>query len=258
MPKGTRTISQQDWARIQNKLGNTLKEQGVRTCSEESARLLGEAMTAYRSALKARTRAQLPQDWAMIKYNLGNALREQGIRTGAEESARLLGEAVTAYCSALKVRTRAQLPQAWAATQNNLGNALREQGIRTGGEKGSRLLGEAVTAFRSALEVFTRPQLPQDWEMTQSNLGNVLGQQAEQTMLNDKKKAKELLAQAIAAYRAALQVFTIKVMPHYNNLVQKNLEAATTLLRDLGRRGLSQACGWRIQAAIGSSNNPWQ
>jgi len=230
----TRAQLPQDWAASQNNLGNALKEQGIRIGGKEGARLLGEAVTAYRSALEVYTRAQLPQDWAMTQNNLGAALKEQGIRTDGEEGARLLGDAVTAYRSALEVRTRAQLPQDWAMTQNNLGGTLQEQGTRTGGEEGARLLGDAVTAYRSALEVYTRAQLPQDWATTQNNLGNAMKEQAKRTMSNDKKKTKELLVDAIAAHQAALQVYTAEATPYYNSLVQKNLEAATALLSDLG------------------------
>jgi hypothetical protein len=68
----------------QNNLGSALSEQGTRTAGEAGARLLAEAVAAYRAALEVRTRAELPQDWAMTQNNLGNALEEQGIRTAGE------------------------------------------------------------------------------------------------------------------------------------------------------------------------------
>jgi tetratricopeptide (TPR) repeat protein len=95
----------------QNNLGNALSAQGIRTSGEEGARLLAEAVAAYRQALQVYTREQLPQDWAMTQNNLGNALSEQGIRTSGEEGARLLAEAVAVHRQALQVRTREQLPQ---------------------------------------------------------------------------------------------------------------------------------------------------
>ena len=45
------------------------------------ARLLAEAVTAYRQALEVFTREQLPQAVGQTQNNLGNTLKEQGIRT---------------------------------------------------------------------------------------------------------------------------------------------------------------------------------
>ena len=60
-----------------------------------------------------------------------------------------------------------------------------------------------MTAYRSALEVRTREQLPQDWATTQNNLGVALWDQAART---EGPKGAELLAQAVTAYRSALEV----------------------------------------------------
>ena len=110
-------------------------------------------MTAYRSALEVRTKAELPQDWARTQNNLGTALRELGRRSGDKEQGRkLLQEAVAVYRSALEVYTKADLPQDWARTQNNLGTALKELGKHSDDkEEGDKLLREAVAAYRSAL-----------------------------------------------------------------------------------------------------------
>ena len=54
--------------------GHCVERPGGRSEGAEAARLLGEAVAAYREALKVRTREQLPQDWAMTQNNLGNAL----------------------------------------------------------------------------------------------------------------------------------------------------------------------------------------
>ena len=84
-----------------------------------------EAVTAYRDALKERTRERVPLDWAMTQNNLGTALATLGER---ESGTARLEEAVTAYRDALKERTRERVPLDWATTQNNLGNALRTLG----------------------------------------------------------------------------------------------------------------------------------
>ena len=125
---------------------------GTRGGGEEGRKLLGDAVTAYRSALEVFTKADLPQGWAMTQNNLGGALGNQAARTEGSKGAELLAQAVTAYRSALEVRTREQLPQDWARTQNNLGIALQEQAARTEEAKGAELLAQAITAYRSALE----------------------------------------------------------------------------------------------------------
>jgi tetratricopeptide (TPR) repeat protein len=116
----TREQLPQQWATTQNNLGTALQEQGIRTGGQAGARLLGESVSAYRSALQVYTREQLPQQWATTQNNLGTALQDQGIRTGGQAGARLLAQAVTAFLSALEVRTLKYLPQDWAMTQNNL------------------------------------------------------------------------------------------------------------------------------------------
>ena len=55
---------------IQNNLGTALSEQGIRTGGEAGARLLAEAVEAYRAVLEVRTRNALPQQWAETQSNL--------------------------------------------------------------------------------------------------------------------------------------------------------------------------------------------
>ncbi|MEO1275761.1 MAG: helix-turn-helix transcriptional regulator, partial [Pseudomonadota bacterium] len=137
-----------EWARAQNSLAVALRNQGARTGGEAGAALLGEAVAAYRAALRVRTEEAHPVQWATTQNNLGVALRNQGERTGGEAGAALLGEAVAAYRAALRVCTEEAHPVHWAQTQNNLGTALSDQGARTGGEAGAALLAEAVSAYR--------------------------------------------------------------------------------------------------------------
>jgi len=84
-----------------------------------------------------------------------------------------------------------------------------------------------VTAFRSALEVRTREQLPQDWAQTQSNLGNALRHQAART---EGPKGAELLAQAVAAYQSALDVYSAEAFPFYHKQTEKQLKECERLL----------------------------
>jgi tetratricopeptide (TPR) repeat protein len=68
---------------------------------------LEEAITAYRGALKERTRERVPLQWAMTQMNLGNALCKLGnalCKLGERETGTArLEEAITAYDAALKV-----------------------------------------------------------------------------------------------------------------------------------------------------------
>ena len=109
----------------QNNLGNALGNLASRSEGPRATELLDQAVEAYRSALKVRTREQLPQEWATTQNNLGNALCNLASRSEGPRATELLDQAVEAYRSALKVRTREQLPQDWAMTQNNLGIALQ-------------------------------------------------------------------------------------------------------------------------------------
>ncbi|MEX0408378.1 helix-turn-helix transcriptional regulator [Aquibium sp. LZ166] len=219
----TRADHPLDWAATQNNLGIALRERGCRTGGAEGAGLLGQAVDAYRAALEVRTRADHPVDWAMTQNNLGAALRERGSRTGGAEGEGLLGQAVAAYRAALEVRTRADHPVDWAMTQNNLGAALQEQGRRTAGAEGAGLPGQAVDAYSAALEVFTRADHPVAWATTQNNLGNALRAQCARTSGGEPANGAALLGQAVAAYRAALEVHTRADHPVAWATTQNNL-----------------------------------
>jgi tetratricopeptide (TPR) repeat protein len=231
-----------DWATTQNDMGNALRDQAGHSEGAEAARLLGESVTAYRAGLEVRTREQLPQEWAQTQNNLGNTLFKQAGQSQGAEAARLLAESVTAYRAALEVRTRGQFPQDWAATQSNLSGALRELASHSEGAEETRLLAESVAACRAALEVRTREQLPQEWAQTQNNLGNTLVDQARRSQKADlfhvfisnglhaaclririPADAVPLLNEAVAAYRAALEVRTRGQFPDDWAKFQNNL-----------------------------------
>ena len=76
----TREERPNEWATVQNNLGNALWAQGIRMEGGKAAELLAEAVATYRSALEVRTREKHPQYWSTTQDNLGNALREKGIR----------------------------------------------------------------------------------------------------------------------------------------------------------------------------------
>jgi tetratricopeptide (TPR) repeat protein len=164
----------------------------------------------------------------MTQNNLGNALRALGER---EDGTQRLQEAVAAYRAALEVYTRERVPLQWAMTQNNLGTALGALGEREDGasDAGRGRLQEAVAAFRAALEVRTRERVPLDWAMTQNNLGNALralGERDDGT--SDAGRGR--LEEAVAAYRAALEVFRPAGASFYVAGTERNLARAEALL----------------------------
>ena len=187
----------------------------------ERVRLLGAAIAAFRSLLDVRTLRTAPEEWAKYQDNLGTALVYRAMVAGGTESARWLGEAVAAYRAALKVRTREALPQAWARTQSNLGNALQRQAEAADAADIAPLLGEAVAAYRSALEVYTREDLPHEWARTQDNLATALAHQA--PLAAGRAEHVRLLGEAVAAYRAALEVRTHQTVPRDWASTQNNM-----------------------------------
>ena len=76
----TREQLPQDWAGAQNNLGAALRAQARRSEGAEAARLLGEAVAAYKNALTIWTAKEFP-------YNHNGATRNL---TQAEESLRKL------------------------------------------------------------------------------------------------------------------------------------------------------------------------
>jgi tetratricopeptide (TPR) repeat protein len=252
------------WAAVQNSLGNALQNLGARV---SGTALLEEAVTAYRDALKERTRERVPLDWAMTQNNLGAALQALGAR---DSGTARLEEAVAAYRDALKEYIRENAPLDWATTQNNLGNALATLGAR---ESGTARLEEAVAAFREALKEHTRDRVPLDWAMTQNNLGSALqafGARESGTarlneafaaycdalkeytreraplqwamsqnnlgevlqILGERESGTERLEEAVAAFRAALEEFTPQSASHYFAVAQDNLQRAEKLLAE--------------------------
>ncbi|MCF4166545.1 tetratricopeptide repeat protein [Zavarzinia compransoris] len=180
----------QDWAGVQNNLGNALAILGER---ESGTVRLEQAVVAYRAALEETAQDNAPMDWSQTQYNLGHALQALGER---ESGTAHLEEAVVAFHSVLQERTRDREPLEWAAVQNNLGNVLAILGGRA---SGTAHLEEAVAAYRSALEEWTRDLVPLDWAMAQSNLG------AAMQALGERESGTVRLEDAVKAYRLALE-----------------------------------------------------
>ena len=204
-----------------NDLGTALTSLGER---ESGSARLEEAVTAYRDALKERTRERVPLQWAATQNNLGTALQTLGER---ESGTPHLEEAVTAYRDALKERTCERVPLQWAETQNNLGAALTSLGEC---ESGTACLEEAVTAYRDALKERTRERVPLQWATTQNNLGTAL------MSLGERESGTPHLEEAVTAYRDALKERTRERVPLQWAETQNNLGNALASLSSLSER----------------------
>ena len=215
-----------NWAATQNDLGNALQVIGER--GDEAA--LGQAVEAYREALKERTRDKVPLDWAATQNNLGIALRVLGER--GDELA--LGQAVEACRAALKELTRDKVPLDWATTQNNLGIVFCILGER--GDEAA--LGQAVEAYREALKERTRDKVPLEWAATQNNLGAVL-------QVLGERGDEAALGKAVEAYDEALKEWTRDKVPLDWAMTQSNLGTA---LQVQGERGDEAALGQAVKA----------
>ena len=102
--------------------------------------------TAYREALKERTRERVPLDWAMTQTNLGIALFRLGERDSGTAK---LEEAIAAYREALKEHTRERYPLDWAGNFGNEGVALMLLAER---RQDAAMAGTALSQINKAAE----------------------------------------------------------------------------------------------------------
>ena len=112
------TFAPEEWAMLQNNLGNVLSRLGHET---GDISILHEAQAAYLAALRERTQERAPRDWAATTYNLGGLLITIGRKT---DDPGVLRQAISAFRSSLEERTRKRLPRDWAQSQLGLGTAL--------------------------------------------------------------------------------------------------------------------------------------
>jgi tetratricopeptide (TPR) repeat protein len=252
LPRAPRSERPYDWAATQNNLGLALWALGER---ESGTAHLEEAVAAFRAVLEEMTRDRVPLGWAATQNNLGLALWTLGER---ESGTARLEEAVAAFRAALEEKPRDRVPLSWATTQNNLGLALQAIGERESGT-GTARLEEAVAAYDAALEELPRDRVPLKWAGTQSNLGNALSSLGERelgTEVSDRfqngrgvpnqalrDRGDSHLADAVAAYRLALEEWTRDRVPLKWAGTQNNLGIALRVLseRDSGTVRLEEA-----------------
>src|SRR5258706_14706932 len=91
------------WASIQHNLAAASFGLGSRIEGPEASRLLNDAVTGYREALRVRTRELYPVEWATTESALGSVLLTQAMQIEGGQAIVLVREAVAAYKEALLV-----------------------------------------------------------------------------------------------------------------------------------------------------------
>lgn len=210
-----REASADDWAALQDDLGNTLLRIAAR---EKNVPGFEDAVAAFEAALEVRTQQNDPGLWALTSRHLALALFRQGLVTG--DSA-LLEKSLAAYESALTQTKRREMPVEWGLIQNELGTVHLACGAH---EQSHKHLEEAVSAFRKALEASHPDRRPLDWGAKQNNLGTAL------TALADREPGSDNLGEAIHAFKASLAAYQEASAPFYIVGVRKNLARAEAML----------------------------
>lgn len=231
----TRASAPNEWATTQNNLGNALRSLALSAAangaSEDASHQLEEASRHLRAALEVRTPEAMLERWAETENNLANVLlaaadlhdgNDADDGSDQTERQRLLHEATEIYRQVLSAcggSDGSQMPELrtlWAATQNNLGSALAKEAATFSGDaqRTRQRLDEAVTAYRAALDVYTPDATPLDWAMAEYNLGLALHSQADMAADKDNEDTRpQFLTQAVAAFTAALAVYTPEAAP---------------------------------------------
>ena len=190
------------WAWVQMRLGDALKIIGQRGETE----VLRESVAAYRAALEVYTPDRDTIIRRSVQQGLGSALKALGQRTG---DAQALRDAVAAYRAALKslppLNRNPNIPVMWAELQTQIGDTMRALGRLTGDEQ---MVQEGTQALRAAFRRLEYSRRTRTAAIAQYNLGAALldvGQGGDQQALRD----------AVALFRAALEVFTRENAPAF-------------------------------------------
>jgi tetratricopeptide (TPR) repeat protein len=80
--------------------------------------------------------------------------------------------------------------------------------------------------------------VPLDWATTQMNLGNALFR------LGERESVTARLEEAIAAYKGALEIFSISHSDYYKTICSSNRERALALIED--RRKWQRSARWTV------------
>jgi tetratricopeptide (TPR) repeat protein len=184
---------------------------------KRSAAPVEEATQAFLRVMEIWTHDQYPDEWASTQRKLGNSLLLLGEYRGMALRAvapRL--KAALAHRKTLSELTTRRMPLKNKILLVLLRLVERRSGIR--------YCVKAVAAYRNALKVWTRTAHARDWANTQNLMGAAL------TRIGDWEQDTELLGEAVAAYRAAVQVYKKLGDDRSIRVVESNLSTVNTLL----------------------------
>lgn len=211
LKKNTREYSPENYAKIQNNLGNTYQ---VLAMYQHKAQYCKLAIIAFQSALEIHTKEYFPIDYAILQNNLGVAHRTLAEVQEKVENCQL---AIEAYKKALEIRTEKKFPKQYAIIHNNLGNAYQTLAEAINKVENCQL---AIESYQKALVIYTKEHFPIPYATIQNNLGNAYRAIAE-------VKNKTINCQlSIDAFQKALEIRTKEHFPMQYAMTQNNLGAA--------------------------------
>ena len=154
-----------NWAMIQNKLGDTFFSLVDISEQAEKPNMLQKALIAYQAVLRVYTQEHNLDLWALAQTNLGAVMH--GLAWYAPDPVKvldLLQQAVTAFKKALLFFTQEGYPKSWSTAQIRLANTLCDLMRYVDPMKSPDVLQQGIAAFNAALLVFTPENNLHSWE----------------------------------------------------------------------------------------------
>lgn len=207
----SRKANPHSWAELQSLLGYMLSTWADISIGEVSGKMLDQAISAYRKALKVYHTISDRLNWAMTQNNLSTVLHTKSEVSSGKISIRALRDSIEAVQSALTVYDRKKDPENWAIVNLNLSLALYSQSTRTSGELSDSLLQASINASDSALKVYKRETHPDDWARTKRN--QVLSLNALAERASSTSEASKIVRKIAVIYRNISKIYTLERNP---------------------------------------------
>jgi uncharacterized caspase-like protein len=187
---------------------------------KNSNEALGQAIAAYKEALKLTSKDADVSRWVSIENDLGWALETLGER---QSDTAALTEAVAVLQTSINDTPPGTPAADLAVNRLNLANAISVLGQRQSDPVRMR---QAVEVYRQALADVSRDTDPQNWAKLQFNLASTL------RVMGEREAGTETLKQSIAAFEASLEVMTRDFDPLGWAQVENNYATALFALAD--------------------------
>jgi len=203
--------------RIQQTLGAGEATESYRKATDLLAAKGVDEALAYLQARSNQRKSQIEMQANRRdreEADLRQLLQEELLAASLLETKFRFGDAEAKYREVL------EKSGSWPKARNDFAWFLIQRGEVIDPAAGNAKLFEALELCRGTLAFTSRQTAPQDWAMTQNNLGNmlrILGERARG------EQAAQYLEQSVAAYRAALEVYTCEQLPQAWATTQNNL-----------------------------------